>query len=128
MQDQNQTQQPQVITKTIAKAVELLKASGAKFKVISPNGEEFGELEVQAPKGKKTFRFAHGEISCIYKPVLESLAIGEVATIKNPDANRFDIEDIRSSACSWISKNWGTDAHTSTIDRTFDTLEILRVK
>jgi len=127
MQD-NQVQQPIVITKTIAKAVELLKASGAQFKVISPNGDEFGELEVAPAKGKKTFRFGRGELSCIYKPTLETLKVGEVATIKNPDPNKFDIEDIRSSACSWISKSWGTDAHTSTIDRTFDVLEILRIK
>lgn len=127
MQDQNQTQQPAVITKTIAKAVELLKASGAQFKVISPNGDEFGELEVAAEK-KKTFRFAHGELANHYKPVLEHLKVGEVATFKNPDPTKYDIEDFRSSACSWISKEWGIGAHTSTIDRTFDTLEILRVK
>ena len=125
---QDNKAQPQVITKTIAKAVELLKASGAQFKVISPDGTEFGELEVQAQKGKKIFRFGHGEISCIYKPHLEKLNVGEVATIKNPDTDKFDIEDIRSSACSWISKHWGAEAHTSTIDRTFNTIEILRVK
>ena len=125
MQD-NQTQ-PAVITKTIAKAVELLKATGAQFKVISPNGEEFGELEVVAKK-QKTFRFAHGELAAFYKPVLENLKAGEVATFKNPDPSKYDIEDFRSSACSWISKEWGLGAHTSTIDRTFDTLEILRVK
>ena len=127
MQNQNQTQQPAVITKTIAKAVELLKASGAKFKVISPNGEEFGELEVAAEKSK-TFRFTRGELSQFYKPVLENLQVGQVATFKNPDPTKYDIEDFRSSACSWISKEWGNGAHTSTIDRTFDTLEILRVK
>ena len=127
MQDQNQTQQPAVITKTIAKAVELLKASGAKFKVISPNGDEFGELEVAAEK-KKTFRFAHGELANHYKPLLENLKVGEVATFKNPDPAKYDIEDFRSSACSWAGKEWGNGAHTSTIDRTFDTLEILRVK
>ena len=126
MQD-NQTQQPAVITKTIAKAVELLKASGAQFKVISPNGEEFGELEV-APEKSKHFRFTRGELSSYYKPLLENLKVGEVATFKNPDPTKYDIEDFRSSACSWISKEWGLGAHTSTIDRDFDTLEILRVK
>lgn len=125
---QDNQNQPQVITKTIAKAVELLKASGAKFKVISPNGEEFGELEVQPLKAKKTFRFGHGELANHYKPLLEHLKVGEVATFKNPDPTKYDIEDFRSSACSWISKHWGLDAHTSTIDRDFDTLEILRVK
>ena len=126
MQD-NQVQQPAVITKTIAKAVELLKASGAQFKVISPNGDEFGELEV-APEKQKTFRFTRGELSSFYKPLLENLKVGEVATFKNPDPSKYDIEDFRSSACSWISKERGIGAHTSTIDRTFDTLEILRVK
>lgn len=124
---QDNQNQPQVITKTIAKAVELLKASGAKFKVISPNGEEFGELEVVAAK-QKTFRFAHGELCNIYRAQLEGLSVGEIATIKNPDTTKYDLEDIRSSACSWISKHWGTDAHTSTIDRTFDAIEILRIK
>ena len=124
---QDNQNQPQVITKTIAKAVELLKASGAKFKVISPNGEEFGELEVAVEK-KKTFRYAHGELASFYKPLLENLQPGEVAMFKNPDPSKYDIEDFRSSACSWISKEWGNGAHTSTIDRRFDTLEILRVK
>ena len=126
MQD-NQTQ-PTIVTKTITRAIEMLTASGAKFKVISPNGDEFGELEVQPPKGKKHFRYAHGELANHYKPLLEKLKVGEVATFKNPDPNKYDIEDFRSSACSWISKEWGLGAHTSTIDRDFDTLEILRVK
>jgi hypothetical protein len=126
MQD-NQTQQPEIITKTIAKAVELLKASGAQFKVISPNGDEFGELEVVAAK-QKTFRFGHGELSRIYKPLLETLKVGEVATVKNPDASKYDLEDIRGSAAAWIGKHWGSEAHTSTIDRAFNTVEILRIK
>ena len=124
-----ETTQPAIITKTIARAVELLKASGAQFKVISPDGTEFGELEVvQHADKKKVFRFAHGELCRIYKSTLESLKVGEIATIKNPDATKYDLEDIRGSAASWISKHWGTDAHTSTIDRTFDTIDILRVK
>ena len=107
----------------------MLTASGAKFKVISPNGDEFGELEVAKVSDKaKTFRFAHGELSTIYKPILAGLKANEVATIKNPDPTKYDIEDIRSSACAWACKHWGNEAHTSTIDRTFDTLEILRIK
>ena len=125
MQD-NKTQ-PAIITKTIARAVEMLNASGAQFKVISPDGTEFGKLEVVAEK-KKTFRFERGEIRTIYLSALESLKVGEVATIKNPDINKYDVEDIRGSAAAWAGKHWGIDAHTSTIDRTFNTVEILRVK
>ena len=119
--------QPAIITKTIARAVEMLNAAGAQFKVISPDGTEFGKLEV-APEKKKSFRFAHGEIKAIYVDILEPLKVGEVATIKNPDTNKYDVEDIRGSAASWAGKHWGLDSHTSTIDRTFNTVEILRVK
>ena len=119
--------QPAIITKTIARAVEMLNASGAQFKVISPDGTEFGKLEVLAEK-QKTFRFKRGEIRMIYSSALESLKVGEVATIKNPDPTKYDVEDIRGSAAAWAGKNWGNDAHTSRIDRDFNLVEILRVK
>ena len=122
---QDNQNQPQVITKTIAKAVELLKASGAKFKVISPNGTEFGELEV-APEKKKHFKYEYGALKAVFIEYLKDLKEAEVAQIKVPDS--IDVEDVRSSACAWMATNWGAGTYTTTVDRDFNVVEVLRVK
>lgn len=127
MQD-NQAQQPTIVTKTIDRAIEMLKASGAKFKVISPNGDEFGELEVaQHVEKKKTFKFKHGFLLSIYLPHVENLKEGEVAQIPVREEG-VDVEDVRGAACAWMNTHWGNGSYTTGIDRTFNTVEVLRIK
>ena len=123
MQDNNT--QPAVVTKAINKAIELLKASGAKFKVISPNGTEFGELEI-APEKKKHFKYEYGALKAVFIEYLKDLKEAEVAQIKVPDS--IDVEDVRSSACAWMATNWGAGTYTTTVDRDFNVVEVLRVK
>lgn len=126
MQDNNT--QPQIVTKTIARAIEMLTASGAKFKVISPNGEEFGELEVvQHVEKKKVFKHKHGTLRNIYLPHLQSLKTSEVATIPVREEG-VTLEDVRGSACAWATKHWGKGAYTTSLDKTFNNVEILRIK
>jgi hypothetical protein len=127
MQDNNT--QPQIVTKTIARAIEMLTASGAKFKVISPNGDEFGELEVTKPteRKKKVFKHKHGALRDIYLPHMQALQPNEVATITVREAG-VTLEDVRGSACAWATKHWGSGAYTSGIDKTFNNVEILRIK
>ena len=120
-----QDNQPAVVTKAITKAVELLKASGAKFKVISPNGDEFGELDV-APAKKKHFKYEYGALKAVFIDALKNLKEAEVAQIKVPQ--EYDIEDVRGSACAWMATNWGNGAYTTTVDRDFNVVEVLRVK
>ena len=117
--------QPAVVTKAISKAHELLKASGAKFKIISPDGTEFGDLEVAAEK-KKHFKYEFGALRKVYVPYIEALKTGEVAQIKVP--TDFELEDVRGAACAWMATNWGNGTYTTTIDRDFDIVEVLRVK
>ena len=119
--------QPEIVTKTINRAIEMLAAAGAKFKVISPDGAEFGALEVvkHADK-KKVFKYKHGTLRDIYIPCLASLKAGEVAQIKVPSG--IELEDVRGAACAWMSTHWGNETYTSGIDKTFNTVEILRVK
>ncbi len=125
MQDNTQ---PQIVTKTIARAIEMLTASGAKFKVISPNGEEFGELEVvQHVEKKKVFKHKHGTLRNIYLPHLQSLNPNEVATIPVREEG-VTVEDVRGSACAWATAHWGKGTYTSGVDKTFNNVEILRIK
>ena len=126
MQD-NQTQ-PTIVTKTIARAIEMLTASGAKFKVISPNGDEFGELEVaQQVERKKNFKFKHGFLLSIYLPHVENLQAGEVAQIPVRE-DGVALEDVRGAACAWMTTHWGKGTYTTGIDKTFNTVEVLRIK
>ena len=119
--------QPAIVTKTISRAIEMLTASGAQFKVISPDGTEFGELEVvQHADKKKVFKYKHGTLRDIYLPSLLCLNAGEVAQIKVPED--IGLEDVRGAACAWMSTNWGKETYTSGVDKMFHTVEVLRVK
>jgi hypothetical protein len=127
MQD-NQTQQPEIITKTIARAVAMLTASGAKFKVISPNGEEFGELVLAAPEPdkKRKNKYKFGTLHSIYIPHLQNLNPNEVATIPVDTLSGITLEDVRGAACAWATTHWGRGAYTTNLDRTFNNVEVLR--
>jgi hypothetical protein len=68
----------------VSRAVALLNAAGAKFKVITAEGEEFGELIVALPKVRTVTRntqFEHGERTAYIRAHLEGLKVGDTTIV-----------------------------------------------
>lgn len=95
----------------LQRAVKFITAIGCSFKVITPDGVEFGDLEVVAAKTRASMKFKKGVIRNHYRPQLNIHAkIGDVQVI---ECGEFDHETIRGGICSMLTGAWGKGTYTT---------------
>lgn len=110
--------------KELQKMVTYMTAIGCTFKVITPDGQEFGTLEVvvNKPRTRGPLRREFGVIANWYRPQLNlDSPVGDVQVIK---FGEFSPDEIRSGICSMLSKRWGKDTYTTHVLE--DSIEVLR--
>lgn len=115
---------PEIVKTTAVNAMKKLTLTGCKFKVISPWGEQYGDLEVIPPK-KRTINpnREYGAIAKHYDQYLNLDAKeGEVTVI--PCAT-FTPQEIRSGICSRLSREWGKQTYQTMI--VGNTVQIIRL-
>lgn len=111
------------------KAIALLNASGAQYKVIFTDGTEFGDLEVKPVKNRtRVQRVPHGTMTKIYKEKLDAAQVNDVVefSFSEVDAMQIPRKSFRSAASAYASTTWGNGSYVSLVKD--DTFEILRVK
>lgn len=117
-------QMPEVVRKTVETAVRLLEATGVGYKVVTPDGKEYGKLTVVTPKKRiiNTDR-EYGAIRKYYDRFVQYDAeVGDVFEI--PMTKEFTAEEIRSGVCAKLSTRWGKGTYTTAIAG--DKVQILR--
>lgn len=115
---------PEIIIKTIASAVRLLNATGAKYKVISPDGTEYGDLEVKVVKERtRVLKHELGYFDRHIKPLITGIKPGDVVTIPYKDGSTH--EEMRSCATAKCHALWGKGSYTSSLGK--HGVEILRI-
>jgi len=120
----NGTAQPEIISKTIASAVRLLNATGAKYKVIAPDGTEYGDLVIQTEKPRvRVTTHERGYYNDHITPFLGGVKPGDVVTIPYK-AGSTPIE-MRSVATAKCHQLWGKGSYTSSVGK--HGVEILRI-
>lgn len=109
----------------VQKAIALLNASQCKFKIITPDGAEFGELIaiIEKPRLKKKSLYPIGTLTNHFTPYLQNLNVSEIGVVP---ANEFEIEAVRSAISGWCARQWGIGSHMSSINRANNTIEVLR--
>lgn len=118
---------PEIQKKAALRALQLLAAAGCKYKVICPDGEEFGELEVLQPKQRQRKRnpdLPYGTLSTHVRAYLEKLPPNEVVVIP---VGTFDPESLRSTATAWMTTHWGKGAYMTSVSEDRARLEVLRI-
>ena len=109
----------------LIRSIKLIQSLGCSYRIITPDGDSFGELQIVEPKVRKsrrTRKYPYGVLSeHVKKHVNLDIAIGEVQEIPCED---FDLEMLRASACAIFTWTWGTDTYT-TAGRG-DRIEVLR--
>jgi hypothetical protein len=70
----------------IAKLIKALDGAGANYKIILPDGTEYGTLEtkpvkVKKPKGSRASPYPRGELHNYVQPFIADVAVGGVAAI-----------------------------------------------
>lgn len=94
---------------TIAKLVNVLLAVKADFKIILPDGTEYGNLEVKVQEQPKErtrrgYIYKRGETNAYYEPLIRNLGVGEAVLIP---FDRFDPTVLTGNIGSRAGDMWG---------------------
>jgi len=102
----------QIQRNTLNRALSMIKATGCQFKIIAPNGEEYGELEVRSKKGsgghKYTFKYTG------YAARVAAEKIGVVEVFETPD--EAPPASYRAAIASTGIKLFGKGSYTTCIE------------
>lgn len=113
----------------ITKALPLLRASGAQFKIIEPDGTEHGTLVVASPVEAKRRANLHprGTFSTHFKPLVEKVAVGESIVVPYVAhlQSELDKERLQASMCSHLTQIWGKQTYLT--HRNGQGVELLRL-
>ena len=111
--------------KELQRAISYITAIGCTFKIITPDGEEFGTLEVVPlkPQGARAPRkYPYGAVAKYFRPLLNlDLSLGDVCVV---DCGAYSPEIVRSGVCSELSAKWGKDTYITSV--VGNTVEVLR--
>ena len=100
---------PEIVKRTIAQAIKLLDASGAKYKIIDQDGNQYGSLIVTEPKkASKSYKHPPGTMHRFYYPLIKDMKPGDVVAIKNFD---FEPRALQGAVTSWASEHWGKGSY-----------------
>lgn len=109
----------------LARAIDLIKALGCTYKVITPDGDAFGELEVAEPRTRKVRRalkHPYGTITAHIKKFLDMNA--PIGTVQEIPCAEFDPESMRATLCPTLTRAWGPKTYTTATHR--DRVEVMR--
>ncbi len=98
----------------LIRSIKLIQSLGCSYRIIAPDGESFGELQIVEPKVRKSRgprKYPYGAlIKYAQDHVNLNAEVGEVQEIK---CGEFDLESIRATACHLLTKAWGTDSYVT---------------
>lgn len=107
------------------RAVSLLNASGVQFKVVMPDGTEFGSLSVTPARERKKRKYKHGSVLFYARKFTDLLQkSGDRAEIP---IGAFDVKTLRSTITAHLSAIWGNGSYISSVSPDSTSLNILRI-
>ena len=94
---------------TIQKLVNVLVAVKADFKIMLPDGTEYGELVTQTKRKAKDDRhrgyiYKRGETKAYYEPLVRDLGVGDAVLVP---FDRFDPVILTGNVGSYAGDVWG---------------------
>jgi hypothetical protein len=108
--------------KQVQRALTFFDALGIKYKLITPEGEEFGVLEVKPPQTRRPLSYPMGEIRNFYRRFVDlNAAIGSVQLVPTGD---YSPEKVRGGVCSLLAENWGKGNYVTHLAGT--NIEVMR--
>lgn len=110
----------------VSRAIALLNAAQAQYKIITEDGAEYGGLTVVVPKAKKRIHTRpRGELRDYYLPYLINMQAGQTVSVP---AGPYELEDLRGPITSYCSTHWGNGSYITSINRKENAVELLRVE
>jgi len=109
----------------LIRSVKLIQSLGCSFRIISPDGDSFGDLQVIEPKFKKPRGPRKYQYGALTKQAKDNLDLNaDVGIVQEVFCGSFDLETLRSAVCNLLTKAWGKDTYV-TVNRG-DRIEVMR--
>ena len=119
----------EVQERKLKQALDILELLGLEFKVIRPDGFEYGDLEVKVVRSETTKaglpRYKFGETRNFFKAELVTMKAGDAKVI---DCKEYDPRVIARDISSWGCQNIGTGSVSTLADREGNTVQVLALK
>jgi len=111
----------------LSRALSMLKASGAKFAIITEEGETIthGDIEITKKVEKKRHVKTHRPVGALvkhYGPLLKPMKPGDVVTVP---LGGFGLRELRAAISAWGVHTWGPKS--CIVASKENSVEILRV-
>lgn len=115
--------------KKLNEAIHVLNLIGAKYKIITPFGAEYGDLEVKVLRSETTKaglpRYKFGETREFFRNDLITMKAGDAKVI---DCKHYDPRVIARDISSWGCQNIGTESVSCLTNREANTVEVFALK
>jgi hypothetical protein len=115
--------------KAIAKLMGVLDGVGARYKIILPDGEEYGELECKPVKDKKCRGgiYARGETAEHYRPFFDAASPVAVGGVVRIPFDRFEPAVLAGNVYSYAHALWGKGNSYGSRNDAEGVVEVMRV-
>ena len=110
------------------KALAVIKASGAEFRIILPSGEQFGTLAVAAPqpeKKRRKLRHPYGALKAHYMPFVGDIKPNECRDVP---WGAFLPGPLMSGISAWGCHEWGNGKIVVATNKAKKCIEVMRVE
>ena len=97
----------------LIRSIKLIQSLGCTYRILSPDGESFGDLQVIEPKTRRRSpsKYPHGSLTKQVKDHVDLNA--EIGVVQKIPCGDFDLEMLRSVACSILTAAWGRDSYVT---------------
>lgn len=114
------------MTAMMMKALTMLNAHGARYRIELPDGTVHGDLALPQPEAPKRRPMKHpyGTMTAYVRPLMQHLAVGELVIVP---CNGFTPHDVQNACGNCGSALWGKGSVTTAQNAQANTVEVLRL-
>lgn len=108
--------------KELARCIKFIEAVGCQYKIVTDDGQEFGNLETKPVRTRRPTKYPYGTLS---NHIRQHLKLDvEVGNVQEVPVDEYDPAILRSGVCAILTKTWGLDTYITNKKETH--IEILR--
>lgn len=112
--------------KELVRIAKFLKSIDCEFKIISTDGTEFGELKTVKPAKRAKRQYKYGEVAAFYRTKIDVMS--PIGSVQEVDPGEYGPTIVRSGICLELTKVWGKDSYTTSVNTRTNKIEILRIR
>ena len=119
----------EVQEKKLKQAIDMLELLGLQFKVIRPDGFEYGELEVKPPKPDpkitKLPQYPRGKTRTFFLPIVKGMKAGQTCVL---DCQSYDCRVIARDVGAYTANHFGAGSVSCLTNRDRNIVQIFALK